>query len=74
MAEICVVAVDVVAATAFGDHASTGRMNLIADPHWQTGLITSVRLRTGGCMGMGIGIWNGVDIKLFDGLRECEMA
>jgi hypothetical protein len=25
-------------------------------------------------MGMGIGIWNGVGIKLFDGLRECEMA
>jgi hypothetical protein len=30
------VAVDVVAETAFGDHASIGRMNLIADPHWQT--------------------------------------
>jgi hypothetical protein len=34
----------------------------------------SVRLGTGACMGMGIGIWNDVDIKLFDGLRECEMA
>jgi len=26
---------DVVAATAFGDHASTGRMNPIADSHWK---------------------------------------
>ena len=25
-------------------------------------------------MGMGIGIRNGVDIRLFDGLRECEMV
>jgi hypothetical protein len=33
--EGCVVGVDVdvVAATVFGDHASTGRMNLIADSH-----------------------------------------
>jgi hypothetical protein len=23
---------------------------------------------------MGIGIWNGVDIRLFDEVRECEMA
>lgn len=25
-------------------------------------------------MGMDIGIWNGVEIKLFDGLRECAMV
>jgi hypothetical protein len=38
------------------------------------GLRASVHLGTGACIGMGIGVWNGVSITLLDGVRKCVRA
>jgi hypothetical protein len=37
-------------------------------------LRASVRLGTGACIGMGIGIWNGIDVMLLGGVCECVRA